>query len=68
MESNEIIEQIQENKNYYSLEDKKFGIIGILIELYIKNISFEIHEIFILFKKMRLGIGLNPQTNIIKNN
>ncbi len=64
MESNEIIKQIQENKNYYSLEDKKFGIIGILIELYIKNTSFEIHEIFkeffILFKKMRLGIGLNP--------
>ena len=28
MESNEIIELIQENKNYYSLEDKEFGIIG----------------------------------------
>ena len=55
MESNEIIELIQENKNYYSLDDKEFGIIGILIELYIKNNSFEINEIlkefFILFKK-----------------
>ena len=28
LESNEIIELIQENKNYYSLEDKEFGIIG----------------------------------------